>query len=193
MEKTKVEDLNNHVITQIEQLQDKYLTIDQIHEEVENAKIISVLTSPEIKSAKKCPICNERKTLDNFYRYYNKATNKFMHTTYCDPCAKIKRSIAAKKRYQKNRAEVLIKVKKYRKENADKIREYEARNKDKIKKTKSEYRKKYVKNLETPYVAALIAQKKKCSIKEVYEFPELIEAHRNYIKSKRLTRNYGKK
>ena len=90
-----------------------------------------------------------------------------------------------------------MKGKKYRKENADKIREYEARNKDKIRKRKSEYGKKYVrnyvKNLETPYVVKLIAQKKKCSIKEVYEFPELIEAYRNNIKSKRLTRNYGKK
>ena len=183
----KLADHNNHSFAQLERLGEEDLTVEDIQKEVS----ISALTV--IKSAKICPICNEVKTLDNFYRYYNKPTNKFMHTTYCDPCAKIKRSVTHRRRYLKNRLQVLIKVKKYRQENAEKIREYEARNKDRIKKTKSEYKKKYVKNLATPYVAALIAQRKKCSVKEVYKSPELIEAYKNRIIIKRQNRNYGTK
>ena len=125
----KLADLNNHLFAQLERLGEEDLTI------------------AVIKNAKMCPNCKEVKTLDNFYRYYNKPTYRFMHTTYCDPCAKIKRSVTHRRRYLKNRTEILIKQKKYRQENSEKIREYEARNKDRIKKTKSEYRKKYILSL----------------------------------------------
>ena len=188
MARNKLADHNNDLFDQLQRLGDKELTIQDIQKET-----IAVSASTVIKSAKICPICKEVKTLDNFYRYFNKPTNKFMHTTYCDPCAKIKRSVTAKRRYLKNRTEVLIKVKKYRQENAEKIREYEARNKDRIKKVKSEYRKKYIKNLATPYVAGLIAQRKKCSVEEVYQSPELIQAYKNRIIIKRQNRNYGTK
>jgi len=182
----KPADHNNDLFDQLQRLGEEDLTLRDIQKE------IAISASTVIKSAKICPICKEVKTLDNFYRYYNKPTNKFMHTTYCDPCAKIKRSVTHRRRYLKNRTEVLIKVKKYRQENADKIREYEARNKDRIKKTKSEYRKKYIQNLATPYVAGLIAQRKKCSVEEVYKSPELIEAYKKKLKIKRQ-KNYGTK
>ena len=183
----KPADHNNDLFDQLQRLGKEGLTIQDIQKET-----IAISASTVIKSAKICPICNEVKTLDNFYRYYNKPTNKFMHTTYCDPCAKIKRSVTNRRRYLKNRTEILIKVKKYRQENAEKIREYEARNKDRIKKTKSEYRKKYIKNLATPYVAGLIAQRKKSSIEEVYKSPELIAAYKKKLKIKR-EKNYGTK
>jgi uncharacterized protein YlaI len=37
---------------------------------------------------KKCPICNEIKTIDNFRVYLNKKTNNKKVFSYCIPCEK---------------------------------------------------------------------------------------------------------
>lgn len=130
---------------------------------------------------KKCPICEETKTLDNFYKYYSKARNKHRYSNYCKPCARENAKPRAFKHYYDNREEKQKYHEQYRKEN-----------KDKIKKLSAHFTKKYRDELKECYVAEYAAKALKCSTKEIHENPELLNAYKNNMKLKRQIRNYGK-
>ena len=131
---------------------------------------------------KKCPICEETKTLDNYYKYFSKPRNKYRYSNYCKPCARENAKPRAKKHYYDNYDEKQEYHKNYR-----------ANNKDKIKKLSAHFTKKYREELQDCYVAEFAAKSLKCSTKEIHENPELLQAYRNNLKLKRQIRNYGKK
>lgn len=130
---------------------------------------------------KKCPICKEEKTLDNYYRYFSKPRNKYRYGNYCKPCARENSKPRATKHYYDNHKEKLQYHKKYREEN-----------KDVIKKRSAYFTKKYREELKECYVAEFAAKSLKCSTKEIHDNPELLKAYKNNMKLKRKIRNYGK-
>ncbi len=131
---------------------------------------------------KKCPICEETKTLDNYYKYFSKPRNKYRYSNYCKPCAREDAKPRAKKHFEDNREQKLQYAKDYRKQNPEKI-----------KKLSAKFTKKYREELQDCYVAEFAAKSLKCSTKEIHENPELLQAYRNNLKLKRQIRNYGKK
>lgn len=131
---------------------------------------------------KKCPICNELKSISEYHRYFSKERNKYRVGNYCKPCARSEAKPRAKKHFNENRAERLKYAKDYRKKNPEKIRKLSAH-----------FTKKYKEELKDCYVAEYAAKSLKCSTKEIHNNPELLEAYRANMKLKREIRNYGKK
>lgn len=130
---------------------------------------------------KKCPVCQETKSLDHYSKYFSNERNKYRYSSYCTPCSNEKSKGRNKKYYQKNREKKLQYVKEYRKQNLYKVRKMSAT-----------FGKKYCEELQDCYVAELAANSLKCSTKEIHDNPELLQAYRNNLKLKRQIRNYGK-
>lgn len=129
-----------------------------------------------------CPICKEKKDINEYYKYYSKPRKKNRYSNYCKPCARENSKPRAKKHYYDN----YDKKQQYHKE-------YRANNKDKIKVLSAHFSKKYREELQDCYVAEFASKSLKCSTKEIHNNPDLLEAYRNNMKLKRIIRNHGKK
>lgn len=134
----------------------------------------------EIKT-KKCPVCGETKSIDQFYNYFSKERNKTRISNYCKPCSNEKARASLKKSYYHKRDERLKYAREYRKNNPEKIKALSAK-----------FKKQYIERLHDCYVAQQAAKSLKCTIKEVREIPDLLQAYKNNIKLKRIIKNNGK-
>jgi uncharacterized protein YlaI len=127
---------------------------------------------------KKCPICNEIKTIDNFRVYLNKKTNNKKVFSYCIPCEKKKSIERSKKSYIKNREKTL---------------EYKRINRKKYDEQIKGLKEKYRNELRDSYVAEVLSKKLKCSKQEIYNNPELLQSYKNILKIKKIIKEHGTK
>lgn len=132
-------------------------------------------------TTKKCPICNQIKSTDEFYKYFSKERNKYRVSNYCITCGRSNSKVRVKKYYHENHEQRL----KYHEE-------YRKNNKDKIKKLSAHFTKKYREELQDCYVAEFAAKSLKCSTKEIHDNPELLQAYKKNMELKRKIRHYGK-
>jgi hypothetical protein len=160
--------------------------------------------------SKICTKCKEKKSIDDYSKYKYKpkkdGTQKIGIRTYCNKC----KNQMTKKWFYKNEGY----KKQWRKENPKKVKEenlkakpridkWRKENKKELKVKKAKYRLKnieYIKSkkpiedkkareeLQDNYVISQITKRSNLTSKEVRKYPELIEAKRIIIKTKRLCR-----
>lgn len=135
-----------------------------------------------MNEVKKCPICEETKSTNEFYLYYSKVRDTTRVSNYCKPCGKVKSNARAKIYYQKNKERCRASSKAYR-----------VKNKESIRIKKREFKRKYSKELHDVYVSEYAAKALKTTMEEVRKNPELIEAYRNNMKIKRIIREHNGK
>jgi DNA polymerase II small subunit/DNA polymerase delta subunit B len=126
---------------------------------------------------KKCPICKEVKPHDQYHSYWSKERKTTRIGNYCKPCARENSRKRAKEYFEEHKDERLQYAKEYRKKNKDKIR---------VQRRKFEV--KYRKELQDCYAAEMCSKMLKCTIAEVREHPEILEAWKANVKLKRKIR-----
>lgn len=135
---------------------------------------------------KRCPICGETKSLDEYHSYYSKARGKTRIGNYCKACAKVSSLIRAKQHYQDNKEAKKEYARAYRikEENLEKVKSWQSR-------AKIRHRE----NLQDCYVRDLLTQKKRMSLADIESMPEIVETKRLQIKIKRKIKSLrnGKK
>lgn len=158
---------------------------------------------------KVCTKCNEEKPIEEFYACFLKRERKVVVKTPCKTCIKKVDRSEYLKQYQKKNKERISKKRKEYYNNSDKkearkkyLKEYYQKNKDrlvaaskkyndehkdKLRDYKREYAAKMRHKLSDNYVAQKLKNNLKLkSLKELYLVPELIEAKRTVILSKRI-------
>lgn len=160
--------------------------------------------------SKICTKCNEVTSIDNFSRYKYKpkkdGTQKIGIRTYCNKCKNqmtknwFEKNKGYKKKWRKENPEkakeenlrAKPRTDKWRKENKKELKikraRYRLKNIEHIKSKKPIEQKKAREELQDNYVISQITKRTKLTSKEVRKYPELIEAKRIIIKTKRLCR-----
>jgi len=123
---------------------------------------------------KRCPKCEEIKSVDEYHQYFSKSRKKWRIGNYCKPCARKDSKKRVKIYFEENKEERLRYARDYRKKNPKKV-----------KKLSAYFTKKYREELQDCYVAEFAAKSLKCSTKEIHDNPELLEAYRTNMKIKR--------
>jgi hypothetical protein len=164
-----------------------------------------------IKDIKKqCTKCNEVKSINDYSKYKFKrkkdGTQKIGIRSYCNKCKNqmtkdwFDKNKGYKNKWRKENPEKVRqenlrakpRVNKWRHDNKKvlklKSRDWRLKNKDLIKKRKPIEGRKAIKELQDCYVIGRITRDSKLTAKKIRQYPELIEAKRIIIKTKRLCR-----
>lgn len=131
---------------------------------------------------KKCPKCNQTKSIDEYYNYYSKTRKKDRVSSYCKECSR-----GLKREY----------VKAYYQEHCEKRRAYakmyREKNKEKVKQDGEKFRRLYIENLADCYVTEIAKKYFKCSTEEIKQNPELLKAYKLNLQIKRKIKENDKK
>jgi GTPase Era involved in 16S rRNA processing len=133
--------------------------------------------------SKVCNKCKELLSIDNFR--HKKVKTKIYITNDCKKCLYIKNKDRVQKWKNNNKENSIIYFRNYRKENIEKIKNYE-------RKKYPEQNKKYnldcINNLTDTYVIHKLVRGTNLKHSDIKQYPELIEAKRLQILTKRLCR-----
>lgn len=160
--------------------------------------------------SKECTKCNIVKSIDNYSKYKykpkNDGTQKIGIRTYCNKCKNqmtkdwFNKNKGYKKQWRKENPDKVRKenlnakkrTDKWRKDNAQILKikkaKYRLKNIEHIKSKKPLEDKKAREELQDCYVISQITKRSNLTSKEIRKYPELIEAKRIIIKTKRLCR-----
>lgn len=137
-----------------------------------------ILRPKKVFKEKTCPICKEKKNIDQFGKYFSNERQKERVQNYCNDCTpaeKTKRS----KDYYKRKGE---KVRAYQ-------RKYRDTNKELIRPKKRAFNRKYRHELHDLYVIDQIRQTTGLAASEIRTAPALIDAERMRIKINRTIKS----
>ncbi len=154
--------------------------------------------------SKVCSKCKELLSIDSFYK--SKTNNNFYFRSSCKVCHskvtnskenlskrdKNKKKLIAKKWIENNKEQKSLIDKKYRLNNLEKvnnkIKNWIKNNKEKVRIYKNNEQKNYREKLNNTYIISLLVKRSIIKHDTIKQYPELIEAKRLQILTKRLCR-----